>query len=397
MFGVELRGEPYAGPARTSNLRHAILAAMLSLCPLLVSGAHAATENGGELRQVEVLQIVTAAVEYGLEAHATVTPLQAIVLRSELPGTIIAIEAGFEDGRLVQQGDALVKLDPIPFELEVERARAGLARAVLELELEKAEARTVRRDRNQHLGDNDPGGVGTRELHVAYREAEVAAARAELRDAERKLDLTTLRAPFDAVISERQVNLGTRLMAGDPLARLEGIEMAEIRVPVEARHYPQINAAADRIRVQITAATGASRSGRLRGVAGVVAEHSNVMHVLVGFPDPYALQNEDQLPLPFGSHALVRLTAIPLDKGVILPAAALNGEQVLVVNGEDRIERRQVNPVHRDGEQVLISAGLRTGERVVLQANSGLQDGQRVAVRMVRDPAMDHAASGVGQ
>jgi HlyD family secretion protein len=149
------------------------------------------------------------------------------MIKSETQGTIseILVRAGDR----VRAGQALVKVDPRPLDLDVQEADARLAAANLRLldntvpdSIVTGKALTGDRLRNA-------------EVRAGLEEARVALARAKFRR-----DKATVIAPFDGVMDEIKVTMGDRLTEGADIGRVVNLDLLRIDAAVLEHDLPLV-------------------------------------------------------------------------------------------------------------------------------------------------------------
>ena len=152
---------------------------------------------------------------------------QTAMIKSETQGTIneILVRAGDR----VRAGQALVKVDPRPLDLDVQEAEARLAAANLRLldntvpdSIVTGKALTGDRLRNA-------------EVRAGLEEAKVALARAKFRR-----DKATVIAPFDGVMDEIKVTIGDRLTEGADIGRVVNLDLLRIDAAVLEHDLPLV-------------------------------------------------------------------------------------------------------------------------------------------------------------
>src|SRR5260370_42440263 len=141
----------------------------------------------------------------------TVTPRPRAVVR-ELPGRIaptrvadvrprvsgIIVERLFDQGSEVKAGDPLYRIDPRPFEVEVQSSEAALARALATLEQASQHAIRIATLTSQHAAPE----ARNEEAIAALRQAaaDVRGRKADVARARLNLDYATIRAPISGVV-----------------------------------------------------------------------------------------------------------------------------------------------------------------------------------------------------
>ncbi|MDJ0391194.1 efflux RND transporter periplasmic adaptor subunit [Roseomonas sp. E05] len=148
------------------------------------------------------------------EEHiARLEPSARVELRARISGQVDQVH--FQDGQIVRAGDLLFTIDPRPFDIAIDSARAELARAEARLELARQEIdRTASLVRDRYAPQAQ---LDTRRAAQRDAEAGIADARAKLRQAELERSWAEIRAPQSGRVSDRRVDPGNLVQAGATL------------------------------------------------------------------------------------------------------------------------------------------------------------------------------------
>lgn len=330
-----------------------VLAGLLGSLALVRAKRPVETETPA--RPVPVVRVVTAQpreVRLDVTAQGTVLPRTETTLAAEVAGRVMAVAPAFEVGGFVSRGEVLVSLDSRPYELAVRRGSARVAQAQLRLTQQQAEARVAAEEwRQLENGKVDP--LVLREPQIAEAGAALEAAKAEVEMAHLDLEHCAVRAPFDGRVSRKQVDLGQYLTPGQPVATLDAIDFAEIRLPVADRQLEFLD-------LPLTFRNGAPIAspevllsarfagqllawrGRIVRTEGELDPRSRMLHLVARVEDPYGRRAElDQPPLAVGLFVEAEIAGRSLPSAVRLPRSALRGgERVLIVDHEDRLRWR---------------------------------------------------------
>jgi HlyD family secretion protein len=317
-------------------------------------------------------------------------------------------ELNADHGDVVTNGQVLARLHGTQQEAKVARAKAAALSA--EVAVKKADANTAKarailaqrlevNKRRQELvarqatsaqaaeeaqRDED---VAKAELLVAESDIEVAKAqitdaRAQLAYEKAILEQHTLLAPFDALVVERQKELGTVIKAGDPIFTLVAVGSIWALAYIDESRAGAIK-------------EGQPAEVRLRSLPNQVFQ---ARVVRVGIQSDRVSEERrvyvkcEQCPVRFhlGEQAEVLITVATLSKARLVPEAAVTGfdgargKVWSVENG--RLTRRLVSFGYRTEDSRLeIRDGLPQDADVVSQVNSSLQEGRRA--RAVREAA----------
>ncbi len=292
---------------------------------------------------------------------------RSLAASAAVSGQVAWLHSNLEPGGVIEKGQVYLRLDPRPFQLEVDQRKAELVQAEADLARAKGQHRAAQRSFELLRGegaDLDPA-LARREPELRAAEARLAGARAALDRAELDLAWTRVSAPFDALVLEKMVELGEQVGPSTELARFAAADVFWVRVPISLRDaaFVEAQAVGRRVEVQRTMTPGAEvLEGRLVRITGAVDEVGRLVDALVALDQPLAAEP----PVKLGEFVDVRFQSDRQVAGVRLPRRALRGgDQVYVVDAEESLRVRPVHVAWGDRTTVVIDDGLRTGERVI--------------------------------
>lgn len=326
--------------------------------------------------------------------QVTVVTLQAddITLTSSLPGRVTAsaeaelrpqvngiiIERLFDEGRVVEQGDPLYRIDPRTYEAAVAQAEASLAQAQAQSDAAERDAKRIGtlRDRSVATQQAEDSAISARDAAAAA----VKAAQAALDVAKLDLERTTVSAPLDGVIGLAQASQGQLVTAGQqmPMAVIRRIDPVLVDVTQSAAdivRWQRQGAAASLPKgaghhVSLRLADGSiyEHTGSLTGAEPHVDETTGVVTLRMEFANP------DGLLLP-GMYVLADIPQALLTDVVLAPQEGVTRDRrgrpiAYVVNAENVVEERPLEIVQDHGNQWVVREGLSAGDRLVV---AGLQ------------------------
>ncbi len=325
---------------------------------------------------VRVERADPARVQLTIDTRGTVQPRTESDLFAEVSGRIVWVSPRLAAGGFVEPDDVLVRIDPTDYEIAVARARAALDRAVSELELARTNL-----GRHEQLRDR---GVDSQAAHEsAINAARVAEAMrdeagAALRQTERDLTRTEVRAPYAGRIRDKHVDMGQFVSRGTPVARTYAVDYAEVRLPI-----PDADAAYVDLPIAYRGdepgstppevilrsqfgGIGYEWRGHIVRTEGELDPHTRMIHAVARIEDPYGRgDSPDRPPLAVGLFVEAEILGRQVDDVIVLPRSALRGDdQVAVVSDDGRLRLRDVGVLKRNRETVLISSGLVAGERI---------------------------------
>jgi RND family efflux transporter MFP subunit len=268
---------------------------------------------------------------------------QTAMIKSETQGTIneILVRAGDR----VRAGQALVKVDPRPLDLDVQEAEARLAAANLRLldntvpdSIVTGKALTGDRLRNA-------------EVRAGLEEAKVALARAKFRR-----DKATVIAPFDGVMDEIKVTMGDRLTEGQDIGRVVNLDLLRIDAAVLEHDLPLVRVGGVAI-ATTSAMPDRPVQGTIAAVLPTVDSATRAGRALIR-----ARGNGILRP---GMYADVRLEASRLKDRTVVPARAVierDGRPLVFVVKGGRAQWTYILPGRTNGLETEVLPDSSTGQ-----------------------------------
>jgi RND family efflux transporter MFP subunit len=326
---------------------------------------------------IDAIRILPEDYRVVVRSEGTVDPRTTSTLIPQVSGQIVAVSPSFREGGFFERGDILITLDPRDYELAIASAEAQVAQAESALEQELALAKVVADDWRS-LGREAPE-LGLRKPQIAAARATLLSAQAQLERSRFDLERTRIRAPYDGQVLEKSVDVGQFVSQGTVLARVYATDYVEIRLPLSNRQLEFVDLP-ERFRgetaqrdtagpeVVVKASIGRQEwrwSGRVVRAEGAIDTRTRQLFVVAQVDDPYARGQDGQPPLRIGQFVEVEIQGRTLPGAFVLPRSALReGAEVLIVDGDSRLQRRAVEVAWTDGEHAVVTGGLESGEVV---------------------------------
>ncbi|KAA0012749.1 efflux RND transporter periplasmic adaptor subunit [Billgrantia pellis] len=339
---------------------------------------------------VDVIDAQHQAAAPELHGFGRVVAEREARLASRVAGELVEFTAEALPGRMVEAGTPLARLDDADLRLNLREAEAALVQAEAALAMERGEqqrAETEYRSFGREL-TAERRALVLREPQLRNAEAEVERARAARDRARLALERATLSAPWRGMVQARLLGAGSAVANGTEILHLVDASRFWVRVSLPGEALAWLEAAdAGRPGSPVTLATrtwpdGQTRSGEVIAILPALEEEGLQAQLLVAIEDPLGLENN--LPaLRLGDVVRLTFVARPREGLFALPAAALRpGEEVWLLDDEERLRRRAVEVVHRGETRVLVGAGLEEGERVVTSQLGQPREGMRLRPRI---------------
>ncbi len=348
----------------------------LAVAVLVAFKLGAGAQEGGAASSAPPLPSVTVAhplaetVPRWDEFTGRFIAVQRVEVRPRVSGAVEKIH--FSDGQIVKAGDLLFTIDPRPYQIAVDSARADVARMQAQttmLSRDAARGETLvsggtitRRDMDQRRGGSDSA------------RAQLLGAEASLRNAELNLEWTQVRAPIGGRVSDRRIDIGNLVQAGATLlttiVSLDPIYFEFDVSESDFLHYARSGAThqkAGQIQafVRLADETDWKRKGTIDFLDNQLNVHSGTIRARAVIP------NKDLFLTP-GAFGRVRLNGGDAS-ALLIPDAAIASDQtskvVMAVTPDQKVAAKPVTlgPLHKglrvvlsglDRDDLVITAGL---------------------------------------
>lgn len=334
---------------------------------------------------VDVQTVTPQTLSLNLPSYGVVNPKYKTQLVTEVQGRMLSISANFVAGGVVKKGEQLAIIEPSDYEADLIQAEATLAQATAALNEEKARGEVAKVE-FKDFGNGLPPELGLRIPQLKKEQANVKYAQAALARAQRNLERTVIRAPFDGIIKARNVDLGQYVTLGTNLGELYDTSIAEIRLPLTNEELAYLESVENPdTSVTLTAQLAGKQAtwqGTIVRSENVIDEQTRMVYLVAEIRDPY-LRNtntSNQLPLKYGSFVNAVITGRTVNDVVTLPRHVVRNGQVAVVTQDNIIEMRQVNIIRSDVDTLYIKGSFKANERVSTTSVNSLSSGQKVKI-----------------
>lgn len=312
---------------------------------------------------------------------------ESVEVRARVSGYLTA--AAFDEGAMVRKGDLLFVIDQRPYQATLESARAALAGAEARLELAGLNATRAAQLLDSKLLPQRDFDAASEERKAAA--AALAAARAAVRSAELDLGFCEIRAPIGGRVGRRMVTAGNYIAGGGKdstlLTTVVSLDPIHVYINADERAY---------LRYQRLAESGTRPSSHNQSNAARLAladeqgfPHEGRMDFVDNQVDPATgtvlgravFANPDGVLTP-GMFARVQILGPAAYEALLVPDAAVAVDQtrriVYVLDGNDTVQARQIEPGRQEGKLRVIRSGLEDGDRVVIKGLQRVRPGMSV-------------------
>lgn len=360
-------------------MRKSIIA-IISIC--LVLGAIAvaklliATAPKAERKQppktaalVETEELNASEEMVVLKLTGTVTPAEEIKLQARVAGEVVSMAPNFIDGGLLKKGEEILQIDPVDYELALTDAESKLENAKFAYKTELGRQEVAKHEWNL-LKTEDATDLekelALRKPHLAADKAALQAAEAALEKAKINLERTNIRAPFNAIVIQRNVNVGSQASLQSELGRLVGTDTYWIKVsiPVDRLRWVTVPGS----KATVISPSGAERKGTVVKLLADLEEKGRMARLLVEVDDPLSIrpENTNLKPLLLGEYVRVEIEGDTIESTHRIPRLALRENSTIWIANDGKLDIRNVDVLWRDLHQVLVRDGVKDGEQLIV-------------------------------
>lgn len=385
---------------RTPYLRPALCRTAIAASSLLIAGLIAGCGPAGgppafPPSPVSVITTEQRDVPITLEYTAQTAGYREVEVRARVSG--ILLKRNYREGSTVRQGESLFSIDQAPFQLAQARAAADLGVA-------EAQLQQTQRELARLKPVYEAKAVSQKELDDATSSQRIAAAqvesvRARLNEAKLNLEWTRVESPITGVASRAAVSEGT-LVSGpnvllttvtqtDPMYVIFGVSDRDhlaLRRDVEAGRVKLPGDGKLKATLKLGDGQNYARSGVVNFSDVRVNTQTGSSESRAEFPNP---GNQ----LRAGEFVRITLSGAMRPGAIVIPQRAVlegpGGKFVYVVNAESKAEPRPVEVGAWVTDGWVINAGLKPGERVIVDGVLKIGPGAPVNVTAPAAPATD--------
>jgi len=327
-------------------------------------------------------------INLDVKSYGIVKAKDQTMLVAQVSGQVISVLDKFVQGGFVNKGDILARIDPNDYEAAMIEAQASLAQASANLEVERAQAHVAQAEWDRIKDDSNqviPSNLYLRKPQLAEKLARFRAAQAAEKRAKRNLERTFIKAPYDAIITAREISLGSVVNSGSQLGALSATKVAEIRLPVADNELQYLTNGGIGATVTIDAKVAgqpAAWQAKIVRSEGVIDQKSRMSYLVAQIATPY--QNEQALR--FGSYVNATITGRKIDNAVAVPHHLVKDGKIAVLNDDLTLSFKALDIVREKNGLVIAAQGLSEGEQLITSALEYPTEGMQVKLESNIEP-----------
>ncbi len=334
------------------------------------------------ITSVDVIQSRLATHATKAETFGTVRSKFETKISAQVSGKIIELSPQFLVGKRVSSGTILAVLDDTDYIAVLAQQQANLTIAERSLDEEKLRAEQAAQDwlaSGRELAT--ASDFVLRKPQLAAAKASIDATKAIIEKAKADIDRTKIIAPFDSIVSSRNVSLGDFSTPQTILGSLISSDQAEIYLPLTAEQNQQIAPDAN-TEIKLTSNTSESSAtwtAKFSRYAPTIDTKNQVTYLIATIDDPYG-----DKPLPVGTFVNASIPAKTIKNAYSVPESALvNDAYIWMVSDENKlVKTNAIRLFSLPSGMLIIKLDDKTNEeiKVVSRPLSTFKDGMKVQI-----------------
>jgi multidrug efflux system membrane fusion protein len=359
-----------------------VLALTLAICAAL-TGCSSKAKSAKASGPPPAVPVGVAAVKQGdfnvyLTGLGSVEAFYTVSLKTRIDGQIMQVN--FREGQDVKKDELLIVIDPRPYQVALEQAKANLQKD--EAQLTNAKAQYERNKVLYEQGVIAKQDLDTMQASFGTYEGTIASDKAAISNAELNLTYCYIKSPIDGRIGLRQVDPGNYVTAAGGTAMVVITQLHPIAV-VFTLPQEQLQTVRDRMKQGSLEVDAYSQNDQTKLATGKLLTIDNQIDPTTGTAKLKAVfDNPDSMLWPnefVNAHLLLEARK----NAVTAPASAIlrgpEGPFAYVVDANNTVQMRPVQVALTQGSTAVIASGLQGGDKVVTDGQEKLQAGSRVA------------------
>ena len=345
----------------------------------------------GQPIPVQVAAAEQRATPVYLSALGTVTPYMSVTVKARVSGQLLPVK--FTEGQQVRQGEAILLIDPKPYQAALDQAKGNLVHD--EALLKNAQAQFARYKALFEAGVTSKETLDADEAAQGQYQGAIAADKAAIETAQLQLDWCSIQSPIDGRIGLRLVDPGNIVTANTTnLVIINQFQPIAVHFTLPENELPEVlhKLASDK-RIEVDAY---DRGDHVKLATGYLLTGDNQIDTTTGTEKLKAVfENGDQSLFP-NQFVNIHLVLEDRPNALVVPSAAIqSGIQgsfvwVIDVTGGNGAETARIEPVKvalAEGPITILDSGPRPGENVVVDGADRLRAGQAVTATRAQQGA----------
>ena len=335
---------------------------------------------------VEIKKLKMEDIQISVFSQGTVMPGKEVVLSSEISGKVNWISDKLLPGSKFYKNDTLLTFDKRDLELALIIAESNLSQATLNYERELAEFELANKEWNQ-IGEGKGSSLTLRKPQLNRAKALLASSEAGFEQAQRNLDRSIVKAPFNGIVRTKNADIGAVANPGIPLAQIFSIDYVEIELPINQNEFKFLNdpmkSNANKNKVILSNESDNILNkwiGKIDRISKEINSRTRMQSVYAVVENPYKT-DKNKPALKVGMYVNAEILGKQMKNLIRIPRNIINNDRVWLVDKHNNLLEKKIDVLFYDKESAILKTGLSDEEQILLTRLSVMVNGMKVRVK----------------
>lgn len=322
---------------------------------------------------VKVMEAQKVSTNVTVKALGIVQSSREMSLQAQVAGTAIYLHPDLIPGGIIKKDEIVVQLDDTDYQLSLKQKKNNLAKARADLRIEEGNQNIAKQE--WELIKSITGEMDTSAEDLALRAPQLAKVQMTILAAETDLEKavidqkrTIVKAPFDAVVRSKHVELGSQISPQSNIVTLIGIDSfwAEVSVPTSKLQWMTLPSKKNIGSKSIVYSGENAYKGNILKLLPVLEKDGLMARLLINIDDPFGLKSRT-MPLLINSFIRAEISGKQINDVIKIPVSALKENNLVYLMTKDStLHIQQVNVLWRNSESVFIDQGITPGDLIII-------------------------------
>ena len=294
-------------------------------------------------------------------------------LVAQIRGEITSVSDNFKDGGSFRKGDVLIQIDRRDYQADLSQSLAQLSQAQATYSQEQANSEQALLDWRRLGNTTQAPDLVARKPQLSAAKAQLDSAKAANQTAKLNLTRTTLTAPYNGRIIERQAVLGQYVAVGAPVAEVFSTDGIEVRLPMSQEEFSQLGLdsftadAAKDFNVTLSSTIGSKEyqwDAQITRINSTFDINTRQIDVFAKVEDPFGSER-GQPALKIGQFVSANIKGRLVENVFVIPNKSIREGSYVYVVRDEKLAKQSIDIIWQDDQNALIADGFSEGEMVV--------------------------------
>ncbi len=332
---------------------------------------------------VEVIKPELGNFNVEIDTVGEVIPYNSLNLTTKISGEVVELSPNLEPGGIVNKGELLVRIDDRDYQLIKMQREAALQQAKSDLKMEHGRQVVAKNDlkliKRSSKFTQEQLDLALRKPQLMQYQAAVTKAQASLDEAKLAIERTKIFAPWDAVVVERNISIGTNLTAQQTIASLIDNSKYRIKTSIAANKLPFINIGNENSKVQIK--SNASQNiinGEIISVLPSLTSGSRMNQVLIEVDNSNS-QDISATSLRINDYVQVKILGKQLDNVYQVPRTYVHDGNSIWIMRTNKLTIILPKIIHEDKNFIYFNSLIKSGDMLITSILPSAVEGMLLA------------------